>query len=526
MNSLLTSRARDGEGVVFTGARDSAVMIRMMLYYRLLADRPGLTEDAFLDFCNGKTDFTAACEIINTIKNYRVIDPAIGQGIFFRTYYELMQSINDLYSINTSLDWMNRNCIGYDIDREMINESQSRLPFKPRLIESDFLLAENIVQADVIIANPPYVRQELIKASVKKELVSRFRQDYPDLNINARSDMYIYFILQSAKLLLPNGIMTFIVPNGWLDNEYGKALRHLFSTGMQLHELQERKEERHFSVDVNTIIVSVQKSEPIDRAKIVIRSDEKHCKISQKDIRSIKLGWYGWLYRCPEWLREVITTNSALVPLGEMLDIRTGIITGDNKQFYSDRKKSGYIPAIRTPREVKRLIFNQQDVKYHVQADSIPYQLRYAPILWPDLRGNRHMVIWNESSLPYEHTFYGLIPRNNKNFRNWTLLLNSTWIWLMVELFGRKNLGGGAIRLVKNDLGRIPLPQIDLSELDTVSDAILQRPISNHDSELTQPDRLELDRIVFNAIGLQNRYEECVTLVSELMHLREVKSRP
>ena len=147
-----------------------------------------------------------------------------------------------------------------------------------------------------------------------------------------------------------------------------------------------------------------------------------------------------------------------------------------------------------------------------------------APLLWVDLRGSRHLVAWNRDNLPFEHTFYGLTPLDNSSLSAWAMLLNSTWVWLMVELFGRKSLGGGAIRLVKSDLLKLPLPAIDRFNLSD-NDTFLNRPIRPWREELKQPDRRQLDLNIFTAMGLADRYNDIIELTQRLMQQRELKSR-
>lgn len=72
---------------------------------------------------------------------------------------------------------------------------------------------------DIIVANPPYVRMELIK-SQKPILKRRF----PDVH-SERADLYIYFFARAHELLRPGGVAAFITPNKWLKAGYGESLR-------------------------------------------------------------------------------------------------------------------------------------------------------------------------------------------------------------------------------------------------------------------------------------------------------------
>lgn len=72
---------------------------------------------------------------------------------------------------------------------------------------------------DVIVGNPPYVRQEVIKPF--KDYFSKNFQTY-----QSTADLYVYFMEMSIdKLLSKNGIYSIIVANKWMRANYGKPLR-------------------------------------------------------------------------------------------------------------------------------------------------------------------------------------------------------------------------------------------------------------------------------------------------------------
>jgi hypothetical protein len=72
---------------------------------------------------------------------------------------------------------------------------------------------------DIIVANPPYVRMELIKPQ-KPVLKKRFKQVHAE-----RADLYVYFFARAHELLRPGGVAAFISSNKWLRAGYGESLR-------------------------------------------------------------------------------------------------------------------------------------------------------------------------------------------------------------------------------------------------------------------------------------------------------------
>lgn len=72
---------------------------------------------------------------------------------------------------------------------------------------------------DIIVTNPPYVRQELIKDQ-KPNLKRHFGSIY-----NGTADLYIYFYARAHELLRQGGVAAFVSPNKWLRAGYGEGLR-------------------------------------------------------------------------------------------------------------------------------------------------------------------------------------------------------------------------------------------------------------------------------------------------------------
>lgn len=72
---------------------------------------------------------------------------------------------------------------------------------------------------DIIVANPPYVRMELIKP--QKPIL---RRRFPHVHAE-RADLYVYFYARAHELLREGGVAAFISSNKWLRGGYGEPLR-------------------------------------------------------------------------------------------------------------------------------------------------------------------------------------------------------------------------------------------------------------------------------------------------------------
>ncbi|MBP9017526.1 MAG: Eco57I restriction-modification methylase domain-containing protein [Paludibacteraceae bacterium] len=134
---------------------------------------------------------------------------------------------------------------------------------------------------DIVIGNPPYVRQELIappleneadyspdewkniKKQYKEKLIKATQNVWNDVKkIDRKSDLYVYFYFQGLSLLNSNGIFCFINSNSWLDVGYGAGLQEFLLKQMKPLYIIDNIAKRSFKhADVNTVIVIIQKPE-------------------------------------------------------------------------------------------------------------------------------------------------------------------------------------------------------------------------------------------------------------------------
>ena len=142
---------------------------------------------------------------------------------------------------------------------------------------------------DIVIGNPPYVRQENIadpklpresvtrdnKKDYKAKLARSVYQAFSDFfgykrhmdtslkklssavshKLGAKSDLYIYFYFHGLSLLNSNGSFCFITSNSWLDVGYGKDLQEFLLRHCRIKQIIDNQSRRSFaSADVNTVI--------------------------------------------------------------------------------------------------------------------------------------------------------------------------------------------------------------------------------------------------------------------------------
>lgn len=134
---------------------------------------------------------------------------------------------------------------------------------------------------DILIGNPPYVRQEKIadphllpgqvnttnKAEYKDKLQMLIYRTWPAWfrynqttgkaghKLDAKSDLYIYFFFYGLSLLNDKGTFCFVTSNSWLDVGYGKNLQEFLLHHCRIRLIIDNKVVRSFkSADINTAI--------------------------------------------------------------------------------------------------------------------------------------------------------------------------------------------------------------------------------------------------------------------------------
>jgi type I restriction-modification system DNA methylase subunit len=93
---------------------------------------------------------------------------------------------------------------------------------------------------DVVLGNPPYVRQELL--SPYKDYLAGVYQSF-----HAAADLFIYFYERGLSLLKPSGRLGYITSNSWLRANYATPLRHALQAGATIEQIIDLGDNRVFA---------------------------------------------------------------------------------------------------------------------------------------------------------------------------------------------------------------------------------------------------------------------------------------
>jgi type I restriction-modification system DNA methylase subunit len=194
---------------------------------------------------------------------------------------------------------------------------------------------------DVIIGNPPYIRQEQL--GEYKPLWKKNFECYDGV-----ADIYIYFFERGLQLLKDGGFLAYISPNKYFRSGYGQKLREFLSTKSLIMQIIDFGDAPVFDAITYSSIIVLRKSppqknqtriftwspnEPLNSFSTVIASNNS--LIAQKELTA-----EGWRLESKATLRLMEKLRKTGKPLGEYVNghFYWGIKTGLNEAFVVDRK--------------------------------------------------------------------------------------------------------------------------------------------------------------------------------------------
>src|ERR1039458_1391588 len=198
------------------------------------------------------------------LKRLRILDPACGSGAILIEAFNQLHATYDLSNARleelrgqrTLFDLdrqiLQNNLYGVDLNAEAIQICQLSLWIKtaargkqltsldhtiregnsvisdpavhPKAFDWQAAFPEVFAQGgfDVVVGNPPYIRQELL-TPFKPWLEIHYEA------FHGMADIYVYFYELGVRLLKPGGLLSFIVTNKWMKAGYGEPLRRFRS---------------------------------------------------------------------------------------------------------------------------------------------------------------------------------------------------------------------------------------------------------------------------------------------------------
>jgi hypothetical protein len=263
----------------------------------------------------------------------RVCDPAIGEGAFL---VEIVRVLGELVGDRRAVA---ERCIaGIDIDPRAVTAARAAVErfvgapvpaLREQLRVGDALAVDwGGRPFDALVANPPYVRQELL-GDAKHALRGFAAYD-------GAADLYVYFVELAHRIVRAGGRYCVVVPNKWLTAAYGRPLRALLDREQSVEGLVDFGRGLFGDADAFPCIVwgTVGGS---TRAIATARATAASVAHALDDTRDVPRARWRWHL---DGAREtpLLDRLAALPTLAEIVPERPsrGVVTGLNAAFVID----------------------------------------------------------------------------------------------------------------------------------------------------------------------------------------------
>ena len=484
-------------------------------------------------------------EYRSKVLSIKVIDPACGSGSFLIAAYDYLKKeldeINDriadlkgrtqelfdgdeMYDASLENEYLIKCLYGVDLNPESVEISKLSLWLrtltkdKPLTNLDDNIKSGNSITEfdfnkefskvfskggfDVVIGNPPYVRQESLK-DIKSILEEKYA------TYIGTADLYCYFYELGIRLLKTGGVLGYITSNKWLRINYGKNIRKMLNEYYIIEIEDHGKILQFVDAGVNTNIIVLKKiNRQNSEVKIVLT--EENNKTFETNQSNFSEDGYLFLDNRLQTIKEKIDNIGKT--LGKWnIEVNRGVLTGLNDAFIIDKEKYNelvkkdrknkevLVPLLRG-QDIRRYEINYKDLylinthngyKFNdekipeIRIDDYPSIKEYLNEFEPALskRGDKGKTQYNLRNCAYLEEFnkeklvYGQISNvpkfsydNKGNVINDTAfiitgeklkyllaMLNSNLIWKATMLFYSGIVLSSGIKLGKNSISKIPI---------------------------------------------------------------------
>ena len=249
---------------------------------------------------------------------------------------------------------------------------------------------------DVVIGNPPYVRQELL-GDQKKYFESHYKV------YQGTADLYSYFVEKGIGLLNKKGIYGVIVANKWMRANYGEALRKYLKQ-QTIHEIIDFGDLPVFQTATTYPCILIVSGHRDDHTSLQVtnvktlnfESLADYVKQNAQTLRIDSLDDKGWNLGSEAESNLLKKLKENTIPLGEYVKgkIYRGVLTGLNEAFVIDEEtKDRLIKEDKSSAEVIKPFLAGRDIKKYQTPQSDKY-LIFFPKGFTNAKGNKPRSGW------------------------------------------------------------------------------------------------------------------------------------
>ena len=313
--------------------------------------------------------------------NLKILDPACGSGAFLNQALEylikehkqlqydlaLMGDLFSSYTVEESV--LEHNLYGVDINEDAVEIAKLSLWLRTAQkgrcltnLNDKIVCANSLLEMpfsensfDVVIGNPPYVRQEMIK-EIKPQLQEKY------ITYTSTSDLYVYFYELSYRLLKQNGLNGFICSNKFFRAKYGEVLRDLILKEMTIKTIVDFTGKKVFEdATADSAITIFEKSKSNNNSfNVVSKELDNSYEMKQSNLTK---SYFAFTEIEIRNIHQKIETKGIKLKNWN-LTMNMGIKTGFNEAFIIDEaKRNEFISKDKKNAEILKPILRGRDIK-------------------------------------------------------------------------------------------------------------------------------------------------------------------
>jgi adenine-specific DNA-methyltransferase len=195
-------------------------------------------------------------------RSIRVLDPAVGDGELLMSLLEQLDRAGvgpvavhgfetDVRALNIATARIRQRFPNVDVHLSSGNFLEFALE-QGRPHEQRSSSRTSPVSYDLIIANPPYVRTQIMGAAQAQQLATQF-------GLAGRVDLYHAFIIAMADVLKPGGIGGIIVSNRFMTTRSGSAVRQAIRQHFSVRQVWDLGDTKLFDAAVLPALLVVER---------------------------------------------------------------------------------------------------------------------------------------------------------------------------------------------------------------------------------------------------------------------------
>ncbi len=441
---------------------------------------------------------------------------------------------------------------------------------------------------DVVIGNPPYLESrspafsDEIKDALLHAVEHRWKNLDPAVHVTRGADLLVYFFETSVALARSDGCIVLITQNAWLDTDYGKRFQEFLLKITHVSFVVD-SDFKHFESEggpnINTVITFFRGRRPDPARFITFARFADHLAVGtipsdgatiERPVVNVRYRQYTYgspILRSTKWgvllslddaaldLLSVLTERGCRIENVPGAQLRVGQGLNLNRRHFVDVAYTKSLPFLQealipiltaddgAPFRITRTRYSLADatklstkdarvLEKHGLATFDPTKTtKSAPALILPRGIGRHFCAMNACGA-YSASAVDIYAESDGADRdvllNLWIVLNSSVAWLLREVTGRKNLGGGMLKAEATDLAALPIfvPIEDKGEIGRLAKLLSAREAKDALTELGTEEHRRIDDLVFAAIDLDGRQRSTV-IQSLKAHLaaREKKAR-